>query len=83
MCRRTYGITTPVVTILIAAFAWSGALLTFYKFKKSHDVRTEADAKIAAEKAREVKLPSAALKSSVEQSAKESATPPKSNDEDE
>ena len=53
--RRTRGITTPVVTILIAAFAWSGALLTVYKFKKSNDVRTEADAKMAAETAQEVK----------------------------
>jgi hypothetical protein len=81
--RRTYGITTPVVTILIAAFAGSGALLTLYKFKKSHDVRTEAEAKIAAESVWKVKLPSAGRKSSVEPSAKESATPPKSNDEGE
>ena len=43
--RQTYGITTPVATILIAAFAWSGTLLTVYKFKKSNDVLTEADAK--------------------------------------
>ena len=40
--RQTYGITTPIVTILIAAFAWSGTLLTVYKFKKSNDVRKEA-----------------------------------------
>ena len=54
--RRTYGITTPVITILIAVFAWSGASLTVYKFKKLNDVRTEAaDAKAAAETAQGVK----------------------------
>lgn len=42
--RQTYGITTPIVTILIAAFAWSGTLLTLYKFKKSNDARTEVNA---------------------------------------
>ena len=60
-----------------------GGMGIFIKFKKSHDVRTEADAKIAAETVREVKLPSAGRKSSMEQSSKESATPPKSNDEGE
>lgn len=49
--RRTCGITTPVVTILIASFAWSGALLTLYKFKKSNEARTEADARADAEMA--------------------------------
>jgi hypothetical protein len=49
--RRTYGITTPVVTILIAAFAWCGASWTVYKFKKSSDDRTAEDAKIVAEMA--------------------------------
>ena len=53
--RQTYGITTPVVTILIAAFAWSGTLLTLYKFKRSNDVRTEENAHIAADAAREAK----------------------------
>jgi hypothetical protein len=53
--RRTGGITTPVITILIAAFAWSGALLTVYKFKKSSDVRTEKAANVAAETVPEVK----------------------------
>ena len=50
-----YGITTPIVTILIVVFAWSGALLTLYKFKKSIDVRTEVEAKKVAEAVRDVK----------------------------
>lgn len=62
--RRTGGLTVPLVTILIAAFTWSGALLTLYKFKTSHDVRTEADANMAAESARAANLPAAARKSS-------------------
>ena len=53
--RRAYGITTPIVTILIAAFAWSGAWLTVYKFKKSHNDQVEANASIVADAAREAK----------------------------
>ena len=52
--RKARGITTPVVTILIAVFAWSGTMVTLYKFKKSHDVRVETKANEAAMDAQEV-----------------------------
>jgi hypothetical protein len=35
--RRSRGVATPVVAILIAALAWAGTLLTIYKYKKTHD----------------------------------------------
>lgn len=52
--RRKYGITTPVFTILIAAFAWSGALWTLHKFRQSVEVRAEEKATRDAEAAREL-----------------------------
>jgi predicted tellurium resistance membrane protein TerC len=39
--RQTRGITTPVVTILIALLAWVGAGLTVHKFKQASDARPE------------------------------------------
>ena len=79
--RRTYGVTTPITTILLAAFALSGALFSAYKFKTLHAVQKEMDANIAAETVPEVKVPPTVRTPSVEQSAQESATPQKSNDE--
>ncbi|HBA84182.1 MAG TPA: hypothetical protein DCZ95_08835 [Verrucomicrobia bacterium] len=74
--RRTYGLATPVVTILVAAFAWSGASLTVYKFKKSSDIRTEADAQMVAKTVQQINLPAVGRKSPAEQSV----PPPPSND---
>jgi hypothetical protein len=47
--RRHYGVTTPVCSILVALLAWSGTVLTVYKFKGSHVVRTNAATAAAAE----------------------------------
>ena len=53
--RRGRGVTTPVVTILLAVFVWAGAGLTLYKYKKSHDVRVEARTHPAPNTATETK----------------------------
>lgn len=77
--RIMHGITTPVVTILIAAFAWSGALVTVYKYKESSDERTEEKANIAAKALKRVKRLVAWRASAVKQGAQEQTAPMTSN----
>ncbi len=53
--RKTHGLATPIVTMVIASLAWAGALVTVYKFKQSNDVRLEEEAGLVAKLVRAIK----------------------------
>ena len=48
---RNRGVTTSIVTILIAVLAWSGALLTLYKMMQAPDIHVDSGSVLAAETA--------------------------------